>query len=140
MLHRVALVRTDIAEELSASIIRVTRIGEVGTTLTWCRFVYEPIDAESYEGTLKTLKPFVVLYASAVCLVSVSPAILSEVSQLTVDVLRHSHLHLVFEECPRSLCCSFLKLENKKKKKQTPWPLVRERTIPTDRPPLVDEI
>jgi hypothetical protein len=24
--------------------------------------------------------------------------------------------------------------------KQTPWPLVRERTIPTDRPPLVDEI
>jgi hypothetical protein len=28
----------------------------------------------------------------------------------------------------------------KKKQKQTPWPLVRERTIPTDRPPLVDEI
>jgi hypothetical protein len=27
-----------------------------------------------------------------------------------------------------------------KKKNQTPWPLVRERTIPTDRPPLVDEI
>jgi hypothetical protein len=27
-----------------------------------------------------------------------------------------------------------------KKNKQTPWPLVRERTIPTDRPPLVDEI
>jgi hypothetical protein len=24
--------------------------------------------------------------------------------------------------------------------KQTPWPLVRERSIPTDRPPLVDEI
>jgi hypothetical protein len=24
--------------------------------------------------------------------------------------------------------------------KQTLWPLVRERTIPTDRPPLVDEI
>jgi hypothetical protein len=27
-----------------------------------------------------------------------------------------------------------------KQNKQTPWPLVRERTIPTDRPPLVDEI
>jgi hypothetical protein len=26
------------------------------------------------------------------------------------------------------------------KNKQTPWPLIRERTIPTDRPPLVDEI
>jgi hypothetical protein len=26
------------------------------------------------------------------------------------------------------------------KNKQTPWPLVRERTIPTERLPLVDEI
>jgi hypothetical protein len=34
MLRRVALVRTDVSEELSASIIRVTRISEVGTTLT----------------------------------------------------------------------------------------------------------
>jgi hypothetical protein len=33
MLRRVALVRTDVSEELSASFIRVTRIGEVGTTL-----------------------------------------------------------------------------------------------------------
>jgi hypothetical protein len=31
MLRRVALVRTDISEELSPSIIRVTRIGELGT-------------------------------------------------------------------------------------------------------------
>jgi hypothetical protein len=33
MLRRVALVRTDVSEELSASVIRVTRIGELGTTL-----------------------------------------------------------------------------------------------------------
>jgi hypothetical protein len=33
MLRRVALVRTDVSEELSASIIRVTRIGELGTAL-----------------------------------------------------------------------------------------------------------
>jgi hypothetical protein len=33
MLRCVALVRTDVSEELSASIIRVTRIGELGTTL-----------------------------------------------------------------------------------------------------------
>jgi hypothetical protein len=33
MLCRVALVRTDVTEELSASFIRVTRIGELGTTL-----------------------------------------------------------------------------------------------------------
>jgi hypothetical protein len=30
--------------------------------------------------------------------------------------------------------------EQKKTKKETPWPLVRERTIPTERPPLFDEI
>jgi hypothetical protein len=34
MLRRVALVRTDVSEELSASFIRVTRIGELGTMLT----------------------------------------------------------------------------------------------------------
>jgi hypothetical protein len=33
MLRHVALVRTDVSEELSASFIRVTRIGELGTTL-----------------------------------------------------------------------------------------------------------
>jgi hypothetical protein len=33
MLRRVALVRTDVSEDLSASVIRVTRIGELGTTL-----------------------------------------------------------------------------------------------------------
>jgi hypothetical protein len=33
MLRRVALVKTDVSEELSTSIIRVTRIGELGTAL-----------------------------------------------------------------------------------------------------------
>jgi hypothetical protein len=33
MLRRVALVRTDVSEELRASFIRVTIIGELGTTL-----------------------------------------------------------------------------------------------------------
>jgi hypothetical protein len=33
MLRRVAFVRTDVSEELSASFIRVKRIGELGTTL-----------------------------------------------------------------------------------------------------------
>jgi hypothetical protein len=41
MLHRVALVRIDVLEELSASFISVTRICELGTTLAvkneeWC--------------------------------------------------------------------------------------------------------
>jgi hypothetical protein len=33
MLRPVALLRTDVPEELGASFIRVTRIGEIGTTL-----------------------------------------------------------------------------------------------------------
>jgi hypothetical protein len=33
MLHRVAFVRTDVSEEHIASIIRVTRFGELGTML-----------------------------------------------------------------------------------------------------------
>jgi hypothetical protein len=33
ILRYVVLVRTDVSEELSASFIRVTRIGELGTTL-----------------------------------------------------------------------------------------------------------
>jgi hypothetical protein len=33
MLRRVTLARTDVSDELSASFIRVTRIGELGTTL-----------------------------------------------------------------------------------------------------------
>jgi hypothetical protein len=33
MLQRVDLVRTDVSEVLSGSFIRVTRIGELGTTL-----------------------------------------------------------------------------------------------------------
>jgi hypothetical protein len=45
MLRRVALVRTDISEEPSASFIRVTRIGELGTTLA----------ATSNRGTLLVL-------------------------------------------------------------------------------------
>jgi hypothetical protein len=36
MLRRVGLVKTDVQEELSASIIRVTRICELGKTLAGC--------------------------------------------------------------------------------------------------------
>jgi hypothetical protein len=35
MLRRVVLVRADVSEELSASIVRVTRIGELGNVEEW---------------------------------------------------------------------------------------------------------
>jgi hypothetical protein len=39
MLRRVALVRTDVSEELNTSFIRVTRIGELGKTLAIARLL-----------------------------------------------------------------------------------------------------
>jgi hypothetical protein len=39
MLRRVALVRTDVSEQLNASFIRVKRIGELGTTLVTANVV-----------------------------------------------------------------------------------------------------
>jgi hypothetical protein len=52
MLRRVALVKTDVSEELSAS-IRVTRIGELGTTLA----------VTSNRRTLPILHSTVLLYS-----------------------------------------------------------------------------
>jgi hypothetical protein len=46
MLRRVALLRTDFLEESRATIIRVTRIGEVGTTL-------------DLTSNRRTLKPYI---------------------------------------------------------------------------------
>jgi hypothetical protein len=40
MLRRVALVRTDVSEELSASFIRVTRISELGTTQAAKKYLF----------------------------------------------------------------------------------------------------
>jgi hypothetical protein len=55
MLRRVVLVRTDISEEISTSFMRVTRIGELGTTLAVTsnyvplkrRFLQEPYGVTS---------------------------------------------------------------------------------------------
>jgi hypothetical protein len=42
--------------------------------------------------------------------------------------LRHSHHERDFKQ------------NKQNKQKQIPWPLVHERTIPTERPPVVDEV
>jgi hypothetical protein len=56
LLRRVALVRTDVSEEPGASIIRVTKIGELGTTQA----------ATSNRRTLRIFASFrVVAYRSA---------------------------------------------------------------------------
>jgi hypothetical protein len=40
----------------------------------------------------------------------------------------------------RAAAAVFLRSDKLTYNKQTPWPLVRKRTIPTERPPLVGEI
>jgi hypothetical protein len=69
ILRRVALVRTDVSEELSASIIRLTRIGELGT-----------LAVTSYRRTLRRL-----LVPSSPILVTLMKEVLgsSETSVLT---------------------------------------------------------
>jgi hypothetical protein len=47
VLSRVALVRTDVSKEFSASNIRVTRIGEVGTTT-----ILQAASSAAFLGTL----------------------------------------------------------------------------------------
>jgi hypothetical protein len=58
MLRRVVLVRTAISEDLSASVIRVTRIGELGTR-TKRRNI--PEDAILHSLRLENLKSYIVL-------------------------------------------------------------------------------
>jgi hypothetical protein len=76
MLRRVALVRTDVSEEFSASIISVTRIGELGTTLavTGNRASYK-----SHGATSKKTPFFIVI--------SVKTSNLNNVLTLSITVL-----------------------------------------------------
>jgi hypothetical protein len=55
-LRRVALVRTDVSQELSASIIRVTIIGEVGTLAV----NYQPTYAAKKNKVLLSVRRFLV--------------------------------------------------------------------------------
>jgi hypothetical protein len=49
ILRRVAIVETDVSEELSAPFIRVTRIGKLGTTLAVTRNSSQRASVASYD-------------------------------------------------------------------------------------------
>jgi hypothetical protein len=77
------------------------------------------------------------------------PDLLLHVSIHFLDILllakmqvtdKHNSIHFRHEEILFRQLRQTVHLQDKKQTKQTPWPLVRERTIPTDRPPLIDEI
>jgi hypothetical protein len=118
-----ALIR--LSEELSASFIRVTRIGELGTTLAVTnnrrvmkgalsssdrRFLQQP------HGVTSQKTPFFIVTAVK-----------------TLNLTRLPFFAWVFLKIN---CTELIKT----KTKQTPWPLVRKRTIRTERPPLIGEV
>jgi hypothetical protein len=132
MLRSVALVRTDVSDELSASLIRVTRIGELGTTLA----------VSSNRRTLRrnshlreNLKSYIECYRCVICLTIQNLWLYSVGWDDEWGVMKWQD--------PNRLWGSNRHIsdgQHKPFQKPIPWPLVRERTTPTERPPLVSEI
>jgi hypothetical protein len=87
MWRRVALVRIDVSEELSASIIRVTRIGELGTTLA----------VTSNQRTHAVFSTFPSLHPSSVQILSSAPYSQTHsyyISPLMLEAKFHTHTKL----------------------------------------------
>jgi hypothetical protein len=95
MLHRVALVRTDVSEELSAFFIRVTRIGELGTTLavTGNRRMLQINTKYQYQATFLRNVSRLLVRASVVLSLPILVTMMEELRSSETSVLTRATWH-----------------------------------------------
>jgi hypothetical protein len=124
MLHRVALVRTYVSVERVAAIIRVTRIGELGTLAVTSN--RRTLRRNTNTGKVVPCSPIIVTLKMEM-LGSCETSVLTRATRRNnpEDTILH-HIFTLY----------LLKT----KEKQILWSLVRKQTIPTLRPPLAGEV
>jgi hypothetical protein len=133
MLFRVALVRTDVSEKYIAFVIRLTIIDELGKTLALTSNWSTQDSAIRLQVTAK------VVPSSSILVTLMTKAKRSSERLVLTRISPHNIpedgilLQFMFHKFMPRRMYSYVT-------KQIPWPSVRKRTIPTERPPLVGEI